>query len=164
MDDLEARLAELLVATSDYHDNDLPESLQDFLRVLREHLNMDIVFVSKIADGRRTFMAVDSKPEADVIKVGMSDPVEQSWCHNIVLGRLPELIRDGKVLIASGEVPYTPLAIGTHLSVPILMPDGKTYGTLCTFAFHVDNAVSSKDIRRLRNAAQLIGARLASLG
>ena len=74
----------------------------------------------------------------EVIKAGMFDPVEQSWCHLIVQGRLPELIRDGKALIEARQAPFTPLEIGTHLSVPIVLPDGEPYGTLCTFAFHVD--------------------------
>lgn len=160
MDDLESQLSQLLVATSDYGDDDLPESLHEFLRVLREQLKMDVVFVSKIAEGRRTFMAVDAGPGHDIIKPGMSDPVEQSWCHNIVQGRLPELIRDGKPYIESGQAPFTPLEIGTHLSVPVRRPDGSVYGTLCTFAFHVDDRVSQEDIQRLRNAAKLISGRL----
>lgn len=76
MDELEAKLAELLVATSDYGDDGLPESLPNFLQVLREQLKMDVVFVSKLAEGRRTFMAVDASPGRDIIKVGMFDPVE----------------------------------------------------------------------------------------
>ncbi|MBA3772507.1 MAG: GAF domain-containing protein [Ramlibacter sp.] len=82
-------------------------------------------------------MAVDAAPGHDVLQPGMSDPVEQSWCHHIVQGRLPELIRDAGPLIESRQAPYTPLQIGTHLSVPVMRPDGSVYGTLCTFAFHV---------------------------
>lgn len=158
-DSLEAELEQLLVATSDYGDDGLPANLQEVLRVLRTVFKMDVVFVSKIADGKRTFMAVDASPEHQIISPGQSDPVEQSWCHNIVQGRLPELIRDGKTYIESGQAPYTPLEIGTHISVPIVLTDGSVYGTLCTFAFHVDKQIQAIDVSRLRTAARLIASR-----
>lgn len=160
MDELERSLAQLAVATSDYGDDGVPGGLQNVLRVLREQLDMDVVFVSKIAGGDRTFMAVDSAPGKDIIRPGMSDPVEQSWCHNIVQGRLPELIRDGKPLIESGAAPFTALQIGTHLSVPVIRADGSVYGTLCTFALHVDERVDESDVARLRNVAKVIATRL----
>lgn len=156
MDELEAKLSELLVATSDYGDEELPKELSGVLRVLRQQLNMDVVFVSKIAEGRRTFVAVDAAPGQEVIQPGMSDPVEQSWCHNIVQGRLPELIMDSKPFIESGRAPSTPFEIGTHLSVPVVLPNGAVYGTLCTFAFHVEKKVSEEDVWRLRRFARLI--------
>ncbi len=162
MDELERSLIELSVGTSDYGDDGLPTSLLAVLGALRRQFQMDVVFVSKMADGQRTFMAVDAAPGRDVIAPGMSDPVEASWCHNIVQGRLPELIRDGKPLIASGEAPYTPLEIGTHLSVPVVRPNGSVYGTLCMFAFHVDEKVTDSDVARLRNAATIIAGRLNS--
>ncbi len=160
MDNLERMLEQLLVATGEYGDDGVPASLLHVLKAVREQLGMDVVFVSKIEDGRRTFMAVDNAPGHDIIKPGMSDPVEKSWCHHIVQGRLPELIRDAGPLIESGQVPYTPLEIGTHLSVPVMRSDGSVYGTLCTFAFHVDNQVSNSDVARLRNVAKLIATRL----
>lgn len=159
-DELEAQLEQLLVATSDYGDEDLPQALGEVLRILRERVKMDVVFVSKIAHGRRTFMAVNAVAGREIIQPGMSDPVEQSWCHNIVQGRLPELIKDGAPYITSGQAPYTPLEIGTHLSVPVVLRDGTVYGTLCTFAFHVNNGVSEADVQHLRSTAELIANRL----
>lgn len=161
MDDLDTKLAELLVATSDYSDDGLPASLHQALRALREHLHMDVVFVSQFAGGQRKFVAVDAAPGHDVVRPGMADPLEVSWCHNIVQGRLPELIRDGVPLIKSGQAPFTPLQIGTHLSVPVVMPDGKVFGTLCTFSFHVEDRVSEADVARLRNVAKMLATRLA---
>lgn len=154
-------LASMAVGTSDSRDDAVPVELVDMLRVLRQQLSMDVVFVSKFADGLRTFVATDAADGQDVVRPGMSDPIEQSWCHHVVQGRLPELIRDGGPLIASGQAPFTPLAIGTHLSVPVVLPDGRVYGTVCTFAFHVDPRVSESDVQRLRNVARLIAARVS---
>jgi hypothetical protein len=160
MDDLGRTLAMLAVGTSDDGDDGLPDGLLQVLRALRQHLKMDVVFVSKLADGRRTFMEADTSPAGSAVQRGGYDPIEQSWCHHIVQGRLPELIHDGGPLIRSRQAPYTPLEIGTHLSVPLVLADGTIYGTLCTFAFHVDDKVCDADMARLRNVAKVIAARL----
>lgn len=152
----------LLVATSDYKDKALPFVLHNMLKVLREHIAMDVVFVSQIADGQRRFVAVDCAPGQEVIKAGMSDPVEESWCHYIVEGRLPMCIEDGKPLIQSGQAPYTPLQIGTHLSVPVVMQDGKVYGTVCAFSFHVHERAMQADLNRLKTVAKLVSQRIGA--
>lgn len=154
-------LENLLVVTSDYGDDALDQHVQQFLAEMRQRTDMDVVFVAKIANGMRTFKAVESRPGVDLIHPGMADPVEQSWCHMIVSGRLPEIIKDARPLIETGQVPYTPLSIGTHLSVPVVMPNGAVYGTLCCFALSIKPGELDREVEHLRVAAGLIGRRLA---
>ena len=58
-DDLDVTISELLVATSDAADPDLPAAVPQVLKLLRTRLNMDVAFVSQITEGRRTIKAVD---------------------------------------------------------------------------------------------------------
>jgi len=51
-DDLDVRVSEMLVATSDSADGDLPPAVAEVLALLRDRLDMDVVFVSQISDGR----------------------------------------------------------------------------------------------------------------
>lgn len=88
-DDIDVRISELLVATSDSADPLVHPKVQEALGVVREHLAMDVVFVSQLRHNRRTFRVVESKPGLTLLKVGQSDPVEESWCHHVVNGRLP---------------------------------------------------------------------------
>ena len=159
-DPLVAQAAGLMVATADYGDAALDQRVQEVLALLRTKMRMDVVFVSKFEDGGRKFMLVATAPGGEVIRAGQSDPVEQSWCHHIVNGRLPQFIKDAGPLRASGEVPATSLDIGTHLSVPVVLKDGKVFGTLCAFAFHVDDDISLQDVWRLRAVADLIARRI----
>ena len=159
-DPMVAQAEGLLVATADRGDAALDDSVQRVLAVLRAKMDMDVVFVSKFDDGKRVFKLVEVAPGADVISVGQSDPLEQSWCHHIVNGRLPQFISDAAPLRAAGAAPATPLPIGTHLSVPLTLKSGKVFGTLCAFAFHVDNEVSLQDVWRLRAVADVIARRL----
>jgi GAF domain-containing protein len=161
MDDLDRSLAELAANKTVHKEDDLPVTVLLTLRALRKHFRMDVIFLSKIKDHRRTFVAVDSAPSHDIIQPGMCDPVDQSWCYHVLQGRLPEFIQNGQAMMASGQAPQTPLPLGTHLSVPVVLPDGRVYGTLCTFACHVDEKITEKDLDMLRIAARMIGTRLA---
>ncbi|RYY72479.1 MAG: histidine kinase [Comamonadaceae bacterium] len=156
-DDLDMTVADLLVATSDAADPDLPPHVAEVLRLLRERLGMDVAFVSQVADGRRTFKAVDSVPDFDILKPGMSDPVEESWCQGVIEGRLPELMEDAGRYVAGGLVPDPGIPIGTHLSTPVRLSDGSVFGTLCCFSRTVH---AGADINRLRYTASLIAAKL----
>lgn len=159
-DPVVAQAERLLVATADASDQGVDARVREVLGSLRQQMKMDVVFVSRFEDGRRTFQAVDAAPGRNAPRAGDSDPLEESWCHRVVTGRLPEFIRDAAPLRASGQAPATPLDIGTHLSVPLVLADGSVFGTLCTFAFHVDDDVSLHDLWRLRAVAQILAKRL----
>ena len=157
-DDLDVRITELLVATSDSADPDLPAAVPEVLKLLRTRLGMDVAFVSQIADDRRTIKAVDSVPGFAPVQAGASDPVEDSWCQRVVEGRLPERIADASPYIVSGKAPDPGFPIGTHLSTPVRLSDGAIYGTLCCFSRSVH---ADADIDRLRYTAKLLASRLA---
>jgi len=158
-DDLDVTITELLVATSDSADHELPPVVPAVLQLLRKRLGMDVAFVSQIADGRRTFMAVDNAPDFPLLEAGMSDPVEESWCQRVVEGRLPEKIEDAASYVKAGKAPDPGFTIGTHLSTPVRLADGKVYGTLCCFSHGVQ---PEADIDRLRYTANLLSEKLSA--
>ncbi|MDA8456731.1 histidine kinase [Acidovorax sp. GBBC 3334] len=157
-DDLDVTISELLVATSDSADPDLPPAVPAVLKLLRTRLGMDVAFVSQIADGRRTIKAVDSAPDFAPLREGTSDPVEETWCQRVVEGRLPERMENAAAYVASGKAPKPEFPIGTHLSTPVRLPEGTVYGTLCCFSRGVR---AGADIDRLRYTANLLASRLA---
>lgn len=160
-DDVDVQIAELLVATADQSDEALDERVGATLRLLREKLGMDVVFVSRFADGRREILKEDHAPEAGVLQAGHSDPLEESWCQRVVDGRLPELVTDAGPYIANGTVPRPPFPIGTHLSTPLPDSEGRAMGTLCCFSFSKRDGVDLSDVKRLRLAAQMLADKLA---
>lgn len=54
-DALTVKVSELLVATTDSADALIDESVQQVLTLLREQMNMDVVFVSEFTGNRRVF-------------------------------------------------------------------------------------------------------------
>jgi GAF domain-containing protein len=159
-DDVEVKVAELLVATADDSDHLIDAAVPEVLRLLRERMNMDVVFVAEFTNGERVFRYVEQPAGASLIPVGASDPLEETWCQRVVDGRLPGLIPDGAVVQASGQAPVAPFPIGTHLSAPIVLGDGQIYGTLCCFSFGVQEHVTVRDLRKLQYTAQLAAQKI----
>lgn len=160
---LEVAISKLLVATSDGADIPLDVAMPRVLRLFRERLKMDVVFVSEFANGQRVFRHVDLAPGVDVIKAGGADPLEASWCQRVADGRLPRLIVDGAPLQAAGLAPATAFPIGTHLSVPLVLSDGRVYGTLCCFSFSVSDYARELDLEALQFGAGMLAKRIEVL-
>lgn len=136
-------------------DGPADEMLPRLLRAAREHLGMDVAFVSEFAGGRRVFRYVDPR-ESGPVRVGGSDPLDQSYCRRVVDGRLPGLILDARQLPAAAELAVTAaLPVGAHLSVPLVLSDGRVYGTFCCFAHEADHSLTERDLGVVRMFAAI---------
>ncbi len=155
-DEFDRRLFRLLVATADGSDPLIDRSVTEVLRLVRDHLKMDVVFASQFENGRRVFRHVEQDGTRPVVPVGYSDPLELTACKAVVDGRLPELIRDAAKLPLFGELVQAPVPIGAYLSTPIVLRDGALYGTLCCFSFAPNQDLTGRDLKRLQIAAQMV--------
>ena len=159
-DAFEVRISELLVATPDGSDSLIDESVPEVLRMIREHLKMDVVFVSEFVDGHRVFRRVETSPTARVIEVGQSSPLEESFCQRVIDGRLPRLVRELEQEPSFDDLPPTDFPIGAHLSTPIILNDGRVYGTLCCFSFAPNADLTDRDLKKLELSAQLTARKI----
>ena len=159
-DAFEVRISELLVATPEQGDALISGAVPQVLRQLREHLKMDVIFVSEFCDGRRVFRRVDTAADARVINEGESAPLEQSFCQRVIDGRLPQLVNDVAALPDFADLPPTPFPIGAHLSTPVVLADGRIYGTLCCFSFALNPDLKERDLNKLRMSARLTAKRI----
>ena len=129
-----ASISDFVLGAAGADEASIDEILQDALRTIRVHLDMDVAFISEFLDGRRYFRHVDAAAAKAVIVVGASDPLDQSYCQCIVDGRLPRLIHDARQIPLARTMPATmALPVGAHISVPIQFSDGRIYGTFCCF-------------------------------
>ena len=138
--------------------------VQRLLHAAREHLGLQIAFISEFVDGMRVFRYVDCEPGAALVEVGGGDPLEESYCHYVVNGSLPGFLRDPTEHPVSAALPATAaLGVGTHVSVPIELPDGSVYGTFCCFSLEVDTRLAERDLEVVRLLAQVAADYLAAL-
>lgn len=159
-DAFEVRISELLVATSEGSDALIDPAVSEVLRLVKENLKMDVVFVSEFVEGRRVFRRVETRPGAAVIEEGGSSSLEEGFCQRVVDGRLPRLVHDVASLANKAELPPTDFPIGAHMSTPIVLNDGRVYGTFCCFSFSANESLSERDLRKLEMCAQLAARRI----
>lgn len=132
--------------------------LSHILRAVRLHLRMDVGFISEFVQGRRVFRQVETAEGKRCIEVGGSDPLEESYCHWIAMGKLARLIRDPREHPLTAKFAVTEaLPVGAHLSVPIRLRSGRIYGTFCCFSFVPDHTLSERDMATMEAFAQVAG-------
>jgi EAL domain-containing protein (putative c-di-GMP-specific phosphodiesterase class I) len=138
------------------------DNISKVLHTVRRHLGMDVAFVSEFRENDRVFRHVDADEPAP-LQVGDVLPMDAGYCQHVVEGRLPELIPDtADVPLACGLPETRAVPIGSHLSVPIVLDDGRTYGTLCCFGFEADPTLSQRDLQMMRAFAELMADRIGS--
>lgn len=139
----------------------VPPRVQDLLREARSALGMSVAFAARISDGRRVIEAVDADGDAPFAP-GDSHPVEDTYCQAIVEGRLAQAIPDTSLdSVASLLAPTVELRVGAHVGVPILLPDGTVYGTLCAYS-ETPQPVDDRDSAILVLVARSIAEQLAT--
>ncbi len=130
------------------------------LRTVRKHLAMDFAFIAHFRETDRVFEHVDADGVAP-IQEGQTLPLEDGYCLKIVQGELPELIPDTSRVPAAMDLPATrEIPIGSHVSVPISLASGVTYGTLCCFGRSPNPSLCERDLRMMRALAEVVASRI----
>lgn len=145
-------------------DSEYVAAIERTLRAARKHLGVEVAFISEFVGGDRVFRYVDARTVPSAVAVDGRDPLEDSYCHYIVNGELPEYMQDPRQHPIPASLAVTEaLPVGTHLSVPIRFSDGQTYGTFCCFDHDVRPEVEPHTVVALRMMADLVAEYLEVL-
>ena len=127
------------------------------LDAVRRHLDMDVAFVSEFHGQHRVFRHVATRLDRAPIRPGDSSPLDEGYCMRVVEGRIPQLIPDTAAIPALEYIPETrSLPIGSHISVPIQLRDGRVYGTFCCFSLAPSLSLGQRDLHMMRAFADLL--------
>lgn len=138
--------------------------MQEALRAIRTHMDMDVGFIAYFTNGNRVFHYVDAKDANPPIAVGGSDPLEDSYCQRVVDGRLPEIIPDAFLNSHAMTMPATQiLPVRAHISVPIVLKNGSVFGTFCCFSYSPDQSLNERDLSMMKVFAELVARQLERL-
>jgi GAF domain-containing protein len=137
------------------------QSLSTHLAAVREVLGMEVAFVSQIMEDERLFRVVSTSPGShSPVQVGHSDRLLDTYCMYVLQGRLPPVIRDIRnTTHQAALLPITErLGIGCYISAPVLLPDGRAFGTLCCFSRQARLDLVDDDGQALGEVARAIAA------
>jgi EAL domain-containing protein (putative c-di-GMP-specific phosphodiesterase class I) len=130
--------------------------IETILQAVRTHLGMDVAFVAEFREHDRIFRHVSAQG-ATPVQPGDAVSLEQGYCQRVVDGRLPQLIVDAQALPEAAALPETQaVPIGSHLSVPIRLPDGHVYGTFCCFSYLADLSLTNRDLQMMKAFADVL--------
>lgn len=126
------------------------------LQVIRRHLGLQVAYVSEFVGEDSVFREVDAPGLEELIKPGDSRPLDDVYCRHILAGRLPELMPDTSREPVAVAMPITSaVPIGAHVSVPVKLSDGTTYGMFCCLGPTADPSLNPRDLQMMRAFAEL---------
>ncbi|WP_019604957.1 EAL domain-containing protein [Teredinibacter turnerae] len=130
--------------------------LKHLLSSVRERMDFEVSFISEFVDDHRVFRYVESKANVEIISVGASNPLDESYCKRIVDGTLPELICNAQDNLLALQIEATrAVPVGSHVSVPLKFSDGRVFGTFCGFSRVPNYSLCDKDLGFMRVFADI---------
>lgn len=131
-------------------------TLERAVRAIRTHLGLDVAYASQFVGETMVLREVDAPGLEQMAHKGASFPLDAVYCRDILAGRLPELIPDTAAEPIAMAKPMTAaLPIGSHLSVPIRLPDGTVYGMFCCLGFQPNPSLNGRDLQMMKAFAEL---------
>lgn len=129
--------------------------------LVRERLGADIAFLARVDGGHRIMRHLSSARPLSA-RPGDAEPFEATLCARILDGRLPQVIPDTALEPAALELAVTRgLPIGAYVGVPVTLPDGRLYGTLCCLNHGCRGDLGSSDVAFLEAIASTLAHALA---
>jgi GAF domain-containing protein len=135
-----------------------PEKIEEMLSAVREVLELDVAFVSEFAGERIVFRVLEGDAESFGWEEGNGFPIDESYCKRVLDGRINRVVPDAKGEDATRDLRVTTEAdIGSYAAVPLVLSDGRLFGTLCCVGHAPDPWLRERDLGLMeRVARQLI--------
>jgi GAF domain-containing protein len=142
-----------------------PETIERLLSTVREAMEMDVAFVSEFAGDQLVFRALEGEAETFGWRVGEGFPLDESYCKRVLDGRLPNVIPDARSEDRTRGLWVTREAeIGSYAAVPVVLSDGRPYGTLCCVSHRADPRLRERDLELMEGVAREVSRQLKREG
>jgi len=142
-----------------------PGNIEDMLREVRETLNMDVAFVSQFTEDQLVFRAIEGDAESFGWREGEGFPIDESYCKRVLDGRIPRVVPNAKREDATKDLRVTTEAdIGSYAAVPLVLSDGRLYGTLCCLSHEPDPWLRERDLGLMERTARWLVEKLERYG
>jgi HD-GYP domain-containing protein (c-di-GMP phosphodiesterase class II) len=136
-------------------------SVERALEAMREFLGMDVAYTSELVGDQMAVRAFVGDAASFHVSEEMSLPSEQTYCHRVMAGRLPNVNPDIRGDDRAASLPITQIAdIGAFTSVPLRFSDGRLYGTLCAASHDAMPSLGYRELQFLHVFARIVADQL----
>ncbi len=123
----------------------------------RELLGVDLAYVTEFVGTDQVFRVVDGDAESFGVGVDTALPLAGTYCQRLLDGRLENPISDTSAQAEAAAMPITAEAgVGAYTSVPVVLGDGRFYGTLCCGNHEPKPQLGTREVQVLHLLARLI--------
>ena len=141
------------------------KTIEQLLSTVREALKMDVAFVSEFVQDQFVFRALEGDAESFGWREGKGFPLDESYCKRVLEGELPSVIPDARGEGGTRDLWLTREAnIGSYVAVPVMLSDGRPYGTLCCVSHRADPRLRERDLGLMEGVARELGRQLKREG
>ena len=139
-------------------------AMDGLLAAAREVLGMELAYLSEVGENELVLREVDGDAAAySDVAPGARLPLELSWCHAMIAGDAPRLVRDAAAHPQAAGHPFVvATGIRAYAGVPVHRLDGSLYGTLCCLSREPQPELAEKDLRYLATLARMAAHRIAA--
>jgi GAF domain-containing protein len=142
-----------------------PETIVSLLSLVRENLQMDVAFVSEFAGDQLVFRALEGDAESFGWRAGEGFPLDESYCKRVLEGRLPNVVPDARRQESTKDLWVTREAnIGSYVAVPVVLSDGRPYGTLCCVSHKADPGLRERELGLMEGVARELSRQIQREG
>ena len=122
---------------------------------------MDIAFVAEFVDDRLVLRAFEGDASSFGFEEGASLPLQGTYCKRVMEGSLPNVVPDAKGDDRVRHLEVTDaVGIGSYAGFPLVLSDGRPYGTLCCMSHSPDPWLAERDLELMGKLAQGLIRRL----
>ena len=135
--------------------------IERIMSAAREHLGLEVSFVSEFAGGQRVFRYAGGDLQRFQVQIEGAEPLEDTYCQRVVEGTLGPLICDTREDPVAATFAVTDaLAVAAYVGVPVQFSDGRIYGTLCCLSGSTAYDLAERDVVFMRMAAAVVAEQL----
>ena len=142
-----------------------PETIERLLSMARENLEMDVAFISEVAGDQLVFRALEGDAESFGWREGEGFALDESYCKRVLDGRIPNVVPDARSEDLTKDLWVTSEAnIGSYAAVPVVLSDGRAYGTLCCVSHRADPGLRERDLGLMEGIARELSRQIKRSG
>jgi EAL domain-containing protein (putative c-di-GMP-specific phosphodiesterase class I) len=137
-----------MTASGSGHSDD--DTVRRVLELARSFLKMEIAWLSQLHGDQQVFTHVDTADPTRRPQPGSVRELANSYCRDVLAGRLPRIIPDSTADPVARDLPTTrEFAIGAYVGVPVRAADGTPKGMLCCASRSPQPHLKDVDLRLL---------------
>jgi putative nucleotidyltransferase with HDIG domain len=141
-----------------------PGLIEAALDTAQELLGMEMAYLADTRTGLQDYRALTGNAESFGARIDEPVSLSGTYCGLLVAGELDGLVPDARIdpRVAGLEITHR-AGIGAYVGVPVHLPDGELFGTLCCLSHNPDPSLRERDLRFMRVLARHVMALLVAL-